>query len=114
MKNKIYQKVSKRVFMFVVLLFFLFPIMSFAQTEESFVDLGNYNLQIWDYSGDYSGYTIPDNLYTEMVMSQDSKGKLIGYGTFYLLFYDGGSSYEIPIDFDLKGTVKASNGSLTL
>jgi hypothetical protein len=124
MKNKICQKVLKRVVIFFGPLVLLLSVMSFAQADEYFVDLGNYNSQIWDYSGYHSGYTIPDTLsgyiipdtlYTEMVMFQDSKGKLIGYGAFYLVGDDGGIDDEFPIiDFDLKGTVKASNGSLTL
>ena len=100
--------------MFVAPLVLLLSVMSFAQAEEYTVELEDYNSQIWDYSGYYYGDTISNAIYSEMVMSQDSKGKLIGFGTFYLVGDDGSIYDELSIDFVLKGTVKASNGSLTL
>ena len=57
MKNKIYQKVLKRVFMFVAPLVFLFPVMSFAQSEEYIVALDDYNLSIFVIIGYYYEYT---------------------------------------------------------
>ena len=109
MKNKISQKVLKRVVMFVAPLFFLLLVMSFAQAEEYTVELEDYNLTIGDISGNYYEDT-PDGT-MDMVLVQDSKGKVTGYGSIDL---DLGYGYpDIDIYFELKGTVKASNGILT-
>ena len=58
MKNKIYQKVLKRVVIFVAPLVLLLSVMSFAQAEEYTIDLENYNVSIWDFSGTYANLRI--------------------------------------------------------
>jgi hypothetical protein len=106
MKNKIYQKVLKRVFMFVAPLVFLFPVMLFAQTVEYEIELENYNLNVWDVSGSYSEYQ--DGITLNFTLIQDSKGKLTGHGSV------SSNSYSVYMDYELKGTAKASNGILMM
>jgi hypothetical protein len=67
----------------------------------------DYNLSIWDFSGDYDNQSIPDGTIS-FTLIQDAKGKLTGSGNFD---YD---SDETDISVDdipvvLKGHVKTSN-----
>ena len=105
MRNKSYQKVLKRVVIFVAPLVLLLSVMSFAQAEEYTVELEDYNLTIGDISGNYYEDT-PDGT-MEMVLAQDSKGKVTGYGSMYL---DLGYGYpDITVYFEVKGKVKGKN-----
>jgi len=106
MRNKIYQKVLKRVVIFVAPLVLLLLIMSFAQAEEYTIDLENYNVSIWDFSGSYTESR--EDITLSYTLIQDAKGKLTGFGTFDY------PSDDISIDVEIKGKVKGKNNIVTL
>ncbi len=83
MKNKFYQKVLKRIVMFVVLLVLLLPVVSFAQAEVYTIDLEDYNLPVWDLSGSYdtsADYYGQVDLGISITIVQDVAGKVTGSG----------------------------------
>ena len=82
MKNRMYQKVLKRIVMLVALLVFSLSILSFVQADEYEFELDDYNLFVYDISGDY--YESQPDGTISMTVSQDSNGKVRGYGTISL------------------------------
>ena len=113
MKNNFYQKVLKRVVMFVAPLVFLLSIMSFAQAQEYTVELEDYNLSVWDLSGSYNGiYSSYMDITLDMrvTITQDSYGKVIGSG--YIDINALGYHFDLPVE--IKGTVKGKDNIVTL
>jgi hypothetical protein len=112
MKNKIYQKVLKRIVMFVVLLLLLLPVVSFAQAEVYTIDLGDYNLPVWDFSGDYytyASYHDQVSLYISFDIAQDAVGKVTGYGNVEV----GALGYYFDVPVEVKGKINVKNGIVT-
>lgn len=99
MQNKIYQKLLKRVVIFAASLFFSLPGMSFAQSGDYLLELDDFQISIWDASGSYFESAAGGDM--SFTLSQDSKGKITGYGNLSI----SGSS----ISLDIKGTFKARN-----
>jgi hypothetical protein len=113
MKNKVYQKVLKRIVMFVVLLLLLLPVVSFAQAEAYTIDLEDYNLPVWDFSDSY--YTSADyydgqvGLGISITIVQDVAGKVTGSG--YVEVEALGYYFDVPVE--VKGKINVKNGIVT-
>jgi len=72
------------------------------------IDLEDYNLSIWDFSGTYT-YSLY-NMTLTYTLSQDAKGKVTGSGT----FVDSSDGNDISIPVEIKGNVKGKKGIVTL
>jgi hypothetical protein len=72
------------------------------------IDLGDYNLSLWDFSGTY--IESQDGMTLSYTLIQDAKGKVTGSGTFDYFSDEN----DISIDVEIKGNVKGQNNIVTL
>jgi hypothetical protein len=71
------------------------------------IDLEDYNLSIWDFSGTYA--ESQDGMTLSYTLIQDAKGKVTGSGT----FNDLSDENDISIPVEIKGKVKGKNNIVT-
>jgi hypothetical protein len=79
---------------------------------EVIVDLKDYGLSLWDFSGTYDEQPVPHGT-AEFTLVQDAKGKITGSGV--KSYYSSEHGVDIEnIAFDIKGKVKGKNNTVTV
>lgn len=105
MKSKSIQKYPTWCFVLPLALFFLTSPSLHAEMY-SYDFTGDFD--VWDLSGSYSDAFMGCSM--DFIITQDSKGKIIGFGTASCSL----SGIDIDMSFDIKGSVKQKNNVVTL